>query len=116
LALCLVLVAGRTEAVFVSGNQLLAHCREYKSIAADHEGSSFEAGHCGGFLHGVADSYQSLHRLDASSPPLYCMPAGVSGGQLVRIVFKFLEANPEKLNAVASDLVLLAYVEAFPCP
>jgi hypothetical protein len=47
--------------------------------------------------------------------PVYCAAAAVTAGQLVRVLIRWLEANPAQLHEPAGLLAALAYKDAFPC-
>src|ERR1022692_1958459 len=91
------------------GNDLLPRCQQSvealdKTTWKDaHE--SFNAGFCLGLVQGVW--YASAN---------VCTGPGVTFGQLQRVVLKFLQDNPEKLNLNQSTLVEMALSKAFPCP
>jgi hypothetical protein len=44
-----------------------------------------------------------------------CIPDGVTSGQAVSIVKKYLKENPEELHYTAQSLVAFALIKAFPC-
>lgn len=52
----------------------------------------------------------------APQPPHFCFPKQVTLGQIVQIVNKYLNENPEKLHFAAAPLIGAALVAAFPCP
>ena len=116
LALCLVLVAGDAFGgeVYKNGNELLAHCtaeRKQPMSSTDY----MDDAHCVGYLTAIHDGYATWRGWGDISSDQYCMPDGVTVGQLGRIVVKWLEANPEHLHYSAGTSVLNAYQEAFPC-
>lgn len=90
------------------GNHLLRRCQA--SIAVTDRGSwkdeheAFDAGFCHGLIEGVTYYASSV-----------CLTDGVTGNQMARVVIKFLEDNPENLNADESMLVKAALTKAFPC-
>ena len=47
--------------------------------------------------------------------PLFCLPGRVQLDQLLVIVYRYLEAHPEKRRFTGSSLVSAALWEAFPC-
>ncbi|MGB1800151.1 MAG: Rap1a/Tai family immunity protein [Gammaproteobacteria bacterium] len=75
----------------------------------------YHTGMCGGYISGIHDSVKDmvLHGLIAKAP--YCMPPGINRGQLVRIVVSYIKRNPESYAESASNSVLSAYYESFPC-
>ena len=119
LALCLVLVAGDAAGVgaFVTGNKLLGWCKagERADAATASETDWMEASKCRAYTQAVHDDYATWRDADIIPGDYYCLPNGVIVSQLERIVVKYLEARPEELHMAASGLVVLAYMEAFPC-
>ena len=59
-----------------------------------------------GFVLGVHDAYASR---------FFCVPRGVSKGQLAAIVRTYLAQNPEQWHRGAVNLVTDALAAAFPC-
>ena len=66
----------------------------------------FEASFAFGYVVGVAD---------ANTNVTICMPTGVTQGQVAQIVFKYLNANPEKLNFSADSLVVKSLSAVWSC-
>jgi hypothetical protein len=101
-------VAMESEEHYQDGNHLLMQCQAVVDTADKpnwrdvHE--AWNVGFCLGLAQGIP--YGS---------PLVCPPAGVTNGQSVRVVVKFLNDNPEKLNLDEDELVTLALSKAFPC-
>ena len=57
-----------------------------------------------GYARGVADWSNGI-----------CVPQGVTNGQLLRIVKKYLEDNPKDLNMDAETLIFLVLVIDYSC-
>ncbi|MGB7655220.1 MAG: Rap1a/Tai family immunity protein [Novosphingobium sp.] len=91
-----------------SGNTFLQHCRDANSGKPGV--SSLDFGLCYGYLAGIVDG-DSL-----GEHPHVCRPNGVTNGQAMDVVLKFLEDNPADRHYSAGPLVLLALMKAFPCP
>jgi hypothetical protein len=90
------------------GNDLLPRCQQAveaidKTTLKDVN-ESFNAGFCFGLVQGV--SYASAD---------VCPGEGVTFSQMERVVVKFLQDNPKKLNLNQSTLVQTALSKAFPC-
>jgi hypothetical protein len=68
-------------------------------------GSGFIDGIYMGYISGVAD---------VSNGILFCAPFGVTNGQNVAVVTKFLKANPEKWTEQAASLIVQALSSAYP--
>lgn len=68
-------------------------------------GSGFIDGVYMGYISGVADTSNGI---------LFCAPIGVTNGQNVAVVTKFLKANPEKWTEQAASLIVQALSKAYP--
>lgn len=68
-------------------------------------GSGFVDGVYMGYISGVADLSNGI---------LFCAPTGVTNGQNVAVVTKFLKANPEKWTEQAASLIVQALSKAYP--
>lgn len=101
----------------VSGSQLQEMC---KDILKDTQKDQFQAGRCMGFVRAVLESEQVFVLLTSRNPTyeqiFYCAPRGVTEGQVLEIVAKFLNNHPERLQQWAVTLILHALHDAFPCP
>ena len=60
-----------------------------------------------GYVAGVVDSFDGIG--------IFCAPVGITLLQLVAIVKKYLEENPERWHITASKLVAEALQKSFPC-
>ena len=67
---------------------------------------------CLGYLRATNDMYEIMAK---DSKRTICIPPGISGKQLTRIVVKYLNEHPERLQNIASLLVFEAFQESFPC-
>lgn len=101
------------------GNQLLSACKPLLNYinndATSIVGSEGQAGECLGLTEGVR---KTMMQLNSNLPPKMrtCFPSGgINNGQAIRIVVKFLENNPEKLNLDRTLLTMLAYDHAYHC-
>lgn len=101
-----------TDGTMGTGNYLIGACQLAVS-AQDNPNSLITAqdelkiGYCVGMSHGVTDTLVVNQQA--------CLPNGVTLGQEVRVVEKFLQDNPAKLNQPGATLVIQAIEEAFPC-
>jgi hypothetical protein len=101
--------AGGQDQVKLDGNHLLPRCQAAVD-SLDKPGwkdahESFNAGYCLGYVEGIS----------AASPDA-CPGPDVTLSQLERVVVKFLQDNPEKLDRDQGVLVVMALSKAFPCP
>jgi hypothetical protein len=67
----------------------------------------FARGLCIGTLNGV---WSTLMRIG-----IVCTPANVTTGQVVRVVVRYIDDRPEKLNELFTDLASAALLTAWPC-
>ena len=105
------LVAGKADANYFDGNELLAWCENWQR-EPDPGDDLLLGGYCGGFVGGVVDVL-------VNKPNTFCVPqgrGGVRSAQLVEVVKLYLHDHPEKRNLAASLLVMQALKEKFPCP
>lgn len=69
---------------------------------------------CEMYVYGALDGMNIMAALHPESVP-FCIPPGVSQGQLVLVVRKYLGENPAQLHITGSLLVMAAFKQAFPC-
>jgi hypothetical protein len=100
----LLLASGGAWAYFKTGNELLANCT----------GNSFKEGYCLGYIASVSDTHNTWVDLGNMSE-IFCLPKGVTQGQLQSVGVKYLEENPADLHLTASSLIAHALGRAFPC-
>ena len=98
---------------YSDGNLLQEVCSEaIKLFDSRDEADVFNAGNCFGYIRAANDMYEVMVN---NSNRTICIPSGISGKQLIRIVDKYLKEHPEKLHNVATLLVYEAFQESFPC-
>lgn len=104
--------AGGGGAQFVEppdGEQLLVTCREFvdlvdrRLVDKDTPGAL-----CVGLIRGVIDTAKSLSNM-------VCVPDNLDFDQLVRVIVKYLEDNPDTRGDRDTLLILKGLVAAFPC-
>ena len=108
--------------VVAKGSKLLQQCQQTLIIFDDGKASSTsDAAQCLGKITGTLDGLE-IGRVTYSDvakqklPELFCSPEqGVTKDQSVRIVVKYLKDHPESLHMAESTLIILAYIDAFPC-
>ena len=108
LLLGLFAASSRAQSSTNDGNYLLDSCR----ITIQHmDGTepqsafdSFRDGTCMGIVSGVS-----------FSSPKVCPTEGVKLRQSIRVVYKYLQDHPERLNLRDAQLVEEALAHAFPC-
>lgn len=104
------------------GSTLLQQCQQTLIIFDGGKSSSTnDAAECLGLISGTLDGLEIARVIysDVAKqelPDLYCSPEqGVTKDQSVRIVVKYLKDHPESLHKAESTLIILAYIDAFPC-
>lgn len=106
MALALVVVTGNASAYFYSGNDLREPLREYRNAENQAPNTDYnKAWEFRGYVVGIYDA-TALE---------YCTPSDFRSHQLMAIVAKYLEDNPQSWSEPASDLVKRAISSAFPC-
>lgn len=90
----------RAAGFWKSGNQLHENCAPQDAMYGD--------GVCTGYILGVADGN------GANGFHPYCIPDNANVGQMVDVIKKWLEDNPQFRASPAGDLVNAAMMEAFP--
>ena len=75
-----------------TGNRLLGPCRDY----ANDQVKPVEQ-QLAGFCAGTVDALMPVGRLFAPGTG-FCIPNGVTRGQLVRVLVGFIERNPQRLH------------------
>ncbi|WP_140419918.1 Rap1a/Tai family immunity protein [Achromobacter denitrificans] len=105
-----------------SGNFWLEKC--------ESPSGSFNSGLCFGYIIGMMDgtSYgissawakASVQSKDVKVSDLftispYCIPEGVTNGQLKDVFIKYLRLNPERRHLLADGLLVNAFAAAYPC-
>jgi len=94
-----------------SGNGLLPQCQAAVDALTDDAkfaAASYDIGYCTGLIHGISDVLESLGTV--------CPGDGVTGAQRTRVVVKFLNDHPARLNDRDTILVMDALRQAWPCP
>lgn len=97
-----------------TGNEMLNNCRAFLKDPMP-PGQMFHAGVCGGYIMGIVDGFIYAQIVDPDSTGVCVPDKGYTVGQGVRVLTKYLEDHPEKLNVEVSLLALDAFRKAFPC-
>jgi hypothetical protein len=67
-----------------------------------------------GFIHSN-EQEEMVRKMSDTAKKIYCMPKDVTDEQLTRVLIKYLETHPEQLNLAASQLIWMAYSNAWRC-
>lgn len=115
--LWVVLLLWPVASLSMDGNQLLQACKTLlkseSAILTPEE--STQAGVCGGYVGGI---WELLHYFRVAEKPagdLFCPTGRVQPRQAVQITVSYLEQHPDLLRYLASQQVVRALQEAFPC-
>jgi len=86
-----------------SANYFVPGCRYYLA-GTDQE--LFLQGLCGGAIYGLREGLQNKN---------HCIPSEVTGEQLLRVVVKYVDGRPERLQEPFIKLTLEAMHNTWPC-
>lgn len=101
----LLLACAGAHADIFDGNELMARCSSQRID---------EVNTCVGYLAGIADSDRAAPAW-RSTRSLFCIPQGVTTGQLRKVLLEYVGQHPEQAEFNAAILVGNAFIEAFPC-
>lgn len=105
-----------SPAIAQTAGQLQQWCRESTRLDAENRNRT-EAGLCVGFVAGVAQARGLVvGELNGKGPDWMvrgCVPNGVTNGQLVQVVARFLDTHPESHHLPAASPAWLAISTAF---
>jgi hypothetical protein len=100
------------------GNKLLSECQaavRFMDNNNDVNNDEYGQGKCLGTVEGVIGMTMLLNG-DLPKKLQMCYPkGGISNGQGIRILVKFLQENPKILNLDATVLTKVALADAYPC-
>ena len=107
----------------IDGNLLLESCLKADRVKNDlnlkiNEPFSFglRVGTCIGLIQGTISTINVLNIAKKNNEFGICFPEkGIHINQSVKIVIKYLKANPETLHIPHTVLIILAFKQAFPC-
>lgn len=103
-----------TAHAYPDGNSLLENCRAAEVfLDTGKTNVNSGAGYCFGLIQGVRNTMQILGN---ESRFKACFPENkITNAQATRIVTTYLKNNPEHLHEGAEELIIIAYIRAFPC-
>lgn len=102
----------------MDGNDILKECSGGIDNPSETQQDTVRFIHCAGYVAGVMDTEALWDGLQHDSHVGFrsCLPKdGLGGEQSIRVILKWLKANPEKLHLRGDMLVLMALRDAFPC-
>jgi hypothetical protein len=89
---------------FKTGNDLLINCESELQV---------DTAHCLEYIKGIYDAHATFVAWGYMEPR-FCVPKGVTVGQLRKIVVKYLNDNPQILHQSGSGRVSNSFFDAFP--
>jgi hypothetical protein len=92
-------------------NHMLPHCRNWIDRVATKPADTALAGICAGTV-AAALRYSTL----LEAPYKSCPPKGVTNGQAIEVVVRYLDAHPEVWDQDFRMLTLSALRITWPCP
>lgn len=96
------LYSAYSSAMFKDGNNIYKFCTTQENDTYYH----FNASYCQGYVIGVVDTIDGVFT---------CLPEGVTVGQSIDIVTRYLAAHPEIRHMEGAALITNALKESFPC-
>ncbi|HNV88897.1 MAG TPA: Rap1a/Tai family immunity protein [Methylotenera sp.] len=104
------------SAVAMDGNELLKSCSPVLKTKSDvNEDDYIGYSFCLGLMQGITN-LNMTYEVSLGKKAYFCLPdSGIINSQAARIVVKFLEDNPQRLNEESSLLSILAFAKAYPC-
>jgi hypothetical protein len=111
----------------VDGSKLLSKCHAATklddvspNLTREEYGAAF---YCLGFVQGAMDAstvFQTAeHKALGQNSNIFvphCVPESAGWSQIIRVIVKWLEDNPAKLDLSGYDVIRLSMTQAFPCP
>jgi len=106
--------------VLADGNDLLEKCLIAEKSLNTHDANStdldsLEIGYCFGIVQGVRGTMQLQCADECTTQITACFPENESIQQSVRVVTSFLRKSPTILYMNEIDLIIVAFMNAYPC-
>jgi len=125
--LAFLMALSTTAASAFSGSDLLSQCKNFVQIVDGGKTDlkhTLQAGLCGGYVLGVQEGFIASSELafiiseDKGVAPVtgeyWAVPEDVESENIVRIVVKYLEVNPEMQSKPAVLSVINALIQTYP--
>lgn len=96
------------------GKKLMEECSYVVTTVINSSEKLFMHDKCLTFIQAVNETHNAFVKHEKLGP-LYCLPYGVTYGQLGKIIYSYLDEHPEDIKQTAASLVLDTLKEAFPC-
>lgn len=96
----------------IRGDEMLRACTGNIQKVEEAGGKLF----CLGYMSGFLDSYMITQEVHGNERKLFCLPpAGLTTSEAAQVIVDYLGKNPNKLEQSARSLIILAFIEKFPC-
>jgi len=115
IAVALAWVLGSGAAVATTGNELSDQCQAFLKDPIP-PAKYFASGRCAGYVNGIIDGLGVAKALSPEKVAVCFPDRGFTNAQAVKVVQRYLDNHPERLNEDALVLTSTAFRQAFPCP
>jgi hypothetical protein len=107
----LLLLGATSSAMAFTGTNDVEGCRAAASgiKTSDYE-LVFAAGLCTGIVEGL------MWSLPVAANKILCKPEGMTIGQELKVLVKYMDDHPEELQESTMQLATSAFIKAWPCP
>jgi len=125
--LALLFVLFSSSASAFNGEDLLSQCTKFVEILEGQKTDlqhTLEAGLCGGYVHGVQEGFIASSELafitseDKGLEPVtgkyWNVPDDLAAEEIVKVIVKYLELNPEMQSKPAVVGVINALIQTYP--
>lgn len=106
-ALSMLLLGAPLPASAASGGEL-------KRLCSGVQGSR-EVELCAAYVSGVVSTLKFVGQSKNTIKPIGCLPASMTGEEMIAITNRYLRENPHLLNRDGAGLVSTAFTTAYPC-
>ncbi len=110
------------NAFAITGNEFYAQCSGTLTPLASGSYTnselakkSMDIGYCIGYVEGYTQAIMIDGLGDKASKPIACLPEKLQNRQMLMVLLKYLENNPQHLHREIATIAEVAYSEAFPC-
>lgn len=101
------LPSSNVSAGWLAGNDLVQFSKEWKKgFDGIKTPDTFEAAKFQMYVSGVVEALDGV---------LICLPDNATGGQMLSVVYKYIDSHPDKWNNSARSLVYTPLSKTFPC-
>ena len=116
LTLILIVSHQNASGAINTGEQLLKNCDSYISYMGNKKIPDSNFAHDMGICIGFIDGVIYTHSVTRTGSPIWCLPNNVTSDQVIRVLVNHLRENPDDQKKNIGTVVLVAMVNAFPCP